>query len=107
MAKPGRMDRKITIEQWGADSPAQDSYGQPSGSWSTYAVRWAEKIDKAGREFFSGGPVSEAECLFKTYYVDGLTTAMRISYGGEYYDILGIRELGRKETHEITAKVQS
>jgi len=107
MAKPGRMDKLITIQEWGADSPAQDAYGAPSGTWATYATRWAEKIDKSGREFFTGGTVGEATCMWKTYYIDGLTTKMRISYDSEYYDIIGIKELGRRDTHEITAKVQS
>ena len=107
MAKPGRMDKKITIQQWTDDSPAQDAYGAPSGTWTTYVTRWAEKIDKGGREFFQGGLVGEATCMFKVRYVSGLTTKMRINYDSEYYDIIGIAELGRQDTHEITAKVQS
>ena len=107
MAKPGRMDKKITIEQWEADSPAQDAYGAPSGSWETYAERWAEKIDKSGREFFVGGLVGEIMCMFKIRYTSGLTTKMRISYDSEYYDIISIIELGREDTQEIVAKVQS
>lgn len=106
MARPTRMDKRITIQQWGADSPAQDGYGAPSGSWSTYAIRWAEKIDKSGREFFQGGTIGETICVFKVRYVDGLSYKMRISYDSEYYDIVGIAELGRRDTHEITVKVQ-
>jgi SPP1 family predicted phage head-tail adaptor len=105
MAKPGRMDKRIIIQQWTADSPAQDSYGAPSGSWATYVTRWAQKIDKSGREFFQGGTVGETLCIFKCRYVSGLTTKMRISYNSEYYDIVGIVELGRQDTHEITAQV--
>ena len=107
MAKPGRLDKLITIQQWTADSPAQDAYGAPSGTWETYVTRWAEKIDKGGREFLTGGIVGEATCMFKVRYVDDLTTKMRISYDSEYYDIISIIELGRKDTHEIVAKVQS
>ena len=107
MAKPGRMDKLITIQQWGADSPAQDAYGAPSGTWTTYATRWAEKIDKSGREFFAGGLVGEATCMFKIRYLDGLTTKMRISYDSEYYDIISIIELGRQDTQEVVAKVQA
>lgn len=107
MAKPGRMDKLITIQQWGADSPAQDAYGAPSGTWTTYAKRWAEKIDKSGREFFQGGLVGETTCIFKVRYVDGLTSKMRISYDSEYYDIISIIPLGRQDTQEIVAKVQS
>lgn len=107
MAKSGRMDKKIIIQQWGSDSPPQDQYGEPSGSWSTYATRWAQKIDKPGREFFQGGLVGEASCIFVVRWVDGLTTKMRISYDSKYYDILGFTDLGREDTQEITAKVQS
>jgi SPP1 family predicted phage head-tail adaptor len=106
MAKPGRMDKLITIQQWEADSPAQDAYGAPSGTWETYVERWAEKIDRGGREFLTGGVVYEATCVFKIRYTSGLNTKMRISYDSEYYDIISIVELGRQDTQEIIAKVQ-
>lgn len=107
MARPGRMDKRIIIQEWTADSPEQDSFGEPSGSWATYVVRWAEKIDKGGREFFQGGTVDETMCMFIVRWVEGLTTKMRISYDGGYYDIIGFKELGRQDVHEITATVQT
>lgn len=107
MAKPGRMDKRIIIQEWTEDSPAQDSYGTPSGSWATYAIRWAEKIDKGGREFFQGGTIDEMMCMFIVRWVDGLNTKMRISYNSEYYNIIAFKELGRQDVHEITATVQT
>jgi SPP1 family predicted phage head-tail adaptor len=101
------MNRKITIQQWTADSPAQDSYGAPSGSWETYATPWAEKIDQKGREFFNGGVVGEVTTVFRIRYDSGITSKMRISYNSEYYDIKSIAELGRREGQELIATVQS
>jgi len=106
MAKPGRMDTKITVEERSADSPPQNSYGEPSWSWATFATRWAEKIDKSGREFFQGGVVGEISCVFKVRYIDGVTQKMRIKCGSDYYDIVDIAEYGRQDTQELMAKIQ-
>jgi len=51
MAISGRMDRRIIIEQWGEDSPAFNSYGEPSGSWTTFITCWAQKEIEAVESF--------------------------------------------------------
>jgi SPP1 family predicted phage head-tail adaptor len=106
MAISGRMDRRIIIEQWGEDSPAFNSYGEPSGSWTTFITCWAQKRDRSGREFFVSGTVSEATVIFRIRYVSGINTKMRISYDSEYYNILSIAEYGREDSMELMAKVQ-
>lgn len=103
----GRLNKKIIIQQFTENSPPVDSYGEPSGSWETYATRYAEKIDQKGREFFAGGMVAEGTSIFRLRYISGLTEAMRISYDSKYWDIESIIEIGRKEGHELIAKVQS
>lgn len=103
----GRMNKKITIQEFEEDSPPYDSHGAPSGSWSTFATVWAEKVDQRGREFFTGGILSEITSLFRIRYLDNLTTKMRISYGGEYYDIKSMIEIGRREGYELVVTVQS
>ena len=104
---PGRMNRKITIQEFGDDSPAFDSYGAPSGSWGTYTTLWAEKIEQKGREFFAGGVVGEGVVVWRIRYDSGITTKMRISYDSKYYDINSIVEIGFREGQELIATVQS
>jgi len=100
---PGRMDRKITIEKV---TETRSSSGQVTKTWSTFASVWAEKIDSGSREFFNRGAVAETATVFKIYYLNGLTQKHRVKYNNEYYDIKSIKELGRREGHEITAVKQ-
>lgn len=103
---PGRMDKKIIIQEFSEDSPSYDSYGAPSGLWETYATVWAEKVDQKGREFFSSGVVAEGTSIFRIRYDSGVTTKMRISYDSEYWDIKSITEIGRRNGIELIATVQ-
>lgn len=101
---PGRMDRQITIQQLTADSPAQNAYGEPSETWTTYATVWAEKLDVGGRERFqSSGRQAEVDTVFRMHYRTGITNKMRIYYNSTAYNILYINELGRKQYLEIRA----
>lgn len=103
---PGRMNRKIIIQEWTDDSPAISSYGEPSGSWTTFATMWAEKLDQRGREFFSSGVTHEGTTIFRIWFIDDITAKMRISYDGDIYDIKSIVEIGVREGLEIIATVQ-
>lgn len=100
--RAGRMNRKITIQQ---PTETLDSYNQPVASWSTYKTVWAEYLPKRGREYFAADQtVAEADAVFRIRYDSGVTRKMRISFGGDYYDISGISEIGYKEGLEIAAQ---
>lgn len=102
--KSGRLDRRITIEQY---TVTRDSYGGEPKSWSTWATVWAEKRDKKGREYLEqSGEHTERETVFKIRYQDGLSTDMRILCDGRYYDIIGLAELGRREGWEVITEAQ-
>ena len=104
---PARFRHKITIQYFAENSPPQDSYGAPSGTWTTYATPWAEKVDKKGREFFAGGVIAEGTSIFRIWYDSGITTAMRVYYDSKYWDIKSISEIGFKDGQELICTVQS
>ncbi len=103
--RSGRMDRKITIQKV---TETRSSSGQITKTWSTFAAVWAHKIDSGSREFFSrvNAEVGEFVTIWRIWFLSGLTQKMRIKYENEYYDIQGIKELGRREGYEITSVKQ-
>ena len=102
--RAGLLDRQITIEE---ATTAQDSYGQPLETWTTFAVVWAAKVDIKARERFTANqPLAEETTRFRIRYLDNLTPQMRVRHDGKVYDIQGIAELGRRVGLEITARAQ-
>ena len=102
--KAGRLDRKITIEDY---TITTNDYGEEEKTWSTWATVWAEKRDKKGREYFEqSGEYTEQQTVFKVRYRDGVKATMRIKYDGTTYDIVSVAELGRREGLELIAEVK-
>ncbi len=99
--RAGRMDKQITIQQV---TETADAYGQPVASWSTYRTVWAEVLEQRGREYFNQTEVAQAVTIFRIWHLSGLTRKMRISYDGDYYDIVSIVTIGRDEGQEIVAQ---
>lgn len=99
---PGRFDRQVTIEK---NTPTRDETGAEVDSWSTFARPWAEKLYKAGKEFFTGQQLqAEEQVMYRMRYIDGVKREMRIIDNGMMYDILNVPERGRQRYLEITAK---
>ena len=98
------MQWLLTIQQGTADNPPQDTTGEPSVTWTTYATAWAQKIEVGGRErFLPSGRQAEVDTVFRLYYDSGITHSMRISLDNVLYDIKFINEIGRKDGLEIRA----
>ena len=102
--RAGRLNRRITIQE---PTESQGTTGQAVPSWATYRTVWAEVKQRTGKESFDADQmVAETNTIFKIRYLTGLTRKMRISYGGDYYGIESIAEIGFKEGHEIRAVAQ-
>ena len=102
--RAGDLDRQIVIEQ---NTPTRTAAGGLVDSWSTLATVQASKRDMGGNEVFAGGQVqAKIDTGFKIRHRTDVTTAMRISYNGEIYDIQAIKELGRAEGLEIFTTAQ-
>ena len=99
-----RLNRKITLQY---PTTSQDSYGEEDVTWATYRNVWAQVVQQSGREIFSAGIVAEADTLFRMRYISTLDETWRISYNSKYYNIKSVKELGRKEGLEVTAKAQT
>jgi len=107
MIQSCELRHSVTIEE---PTETQDATGQPITSWTTFATARA-KIDTTtefGRdtEVFVGNElVASAGVIFTMRYISGLTEKMRISYNGDYYDIIGIADVDMRHAfHQVRAR---
>lgn len=97
------MERKITIQQ-PTYSVSSDSNFKKVSAWSTYKTCWASWVHKMSQEVFEEGQLVAKDTFdWKIRYYDApaVKADMRISYDSEYYYIVGIKELGRKEAFQL------
>lgn len=106
--RSGELDRSIVIQ---ANTPTQDGYGSPVDVWAK--IHTADTI-AAGVRPVRGGVrygtqqfVGEQISTFKIRWRDDVTTVNRIVYNGRNWDVLDVREVGRREGLEIDAKARS
>ena len=104
--RAGKMRNKIVIQQ---NSPSRGEDGSVTEAWSTYTNIWAEKKHQTSREFFSAQKInSEVTDLFTVRFNSGITTKMRVSFDGKYYNIIGADDPDgrRKETYLVCKAVE-
>lgn len=99
--RTGELNRRITIQ---SATTAQDAFGTPVETWSTFAEVWARVRYKGGREGIDAGAVSARQTAeFRVRHRSGLNRQMRISYDGDIWIIEAIQEIGRREGFDILA----
>ncbi len=105
MTRAGEMDRMITFRQ---NTPTQNDLGEPIASWSTLAVVWARVRPVREEEKFTFEQSAAFEQMeftvrfqerFKDY-------KLAIVHDSKTFDILAIKEVGRREALAIIAKAQ-
>lgn len=97
----GNMDRKIMIQ---SPPTAKDDGGELSGSWTLECSPWAMVKHDSSSESNDEGTEAMADVLtFTIRHRPGITSGMRVVYGGDTYEILGIKEVGREEYLELSA----
>lgn len=93
----GSLHDRINIE---TATEAADGSGQLVRTWATYKANVpADHQDVTGGEPFRGRQVSaQASHLFRIRTISGVTTEMRVNYGGTYYGIVNVKEPYTRET---------
>lgn len=89
MQAAGRFNRPITIQSRAA---GLDSYGQPNGTWSTFASEWAWFVAPAGKsvaaeEALSAEVSSTAYSIRISRFATDITAGMRVLDGTTVHDI--------------------
>lgn len=91
MINAGKLNKRVTIQQLVAGSPAKNSYGEINNVWSDLAEVWAEVSPLVGREFWAQQQIqSEVSIKVRIRYRIGLMPNMRVVYGAR---ILTIRSV--------------
>jgi SPP1 family predicted phage head-tail adaptor len=93
------MDRRVSIER---DTTVPDDYGNEIPTWTEMANVWAAVQQESGREFIQASAVTpERRVVFRIRWMEGITTAHRVTYDGRHHNIHEVRELGRREGIEL------
>lgn len=85
----GKMRHRVALQSRAA---TQAGTGQPTGAWSTVATVWASIEPLQGRELVAAmAAQSELTHRVTLRYRSGITTKMRVSYGGRFFNIHAVR----------------
>lgn len=99
----GRMRHEIVVQQV---SRAADGQGGFTETWSTFATVWAA-IDpvSAYQQFQAEALQHRVTHKITMRYLSGLTSDMRISFGGRLFHIQSFRDFEEKgKFHEVQAE---
>jgi SPP1 family predicted phage head-tail adaptor len=97
--RAGKLDRIITLDRV---TTIVDEYGTPQEGWTTVATLRAELIQSSAEEFIRAyGASTDTIVIFRTRYLDGVTTADRVTYASRAYDLKEVKEIGRREGLEL------
>lgn len=104
--RAGDLDRSVTIQ---SATSAQDAVGQPIQTWSDVATGIAAKVSpmRGAETFNNSQPIGYMTATFRIRYRTGITVENRVVYNGRNWDILDVRELGRREGIEIDARTRA
>ncbi len=100
----GQLDRRITLEEW---APTLDGHGQELEGWVVRATVWAAVEERGGGEGFQADQVTQSQsAVFEVRHMANIDPKWSVVYNGQRYDILDIRDPGRRERLFITAEVR-
>lgn len=98
--RAGKLDRVIIIQGYAAGTP--DEYGNSEPTFTPFDIMRAQLVQASTDEFLKGaGELSQSVLVFRTRWLDALTTKHRIQYNGRSFNIREIKEIGRREGLEL------
>lgn len=101
--KAGQLDRVIEIQRM---TTVVDDYGTPSQQWAKLVTLRAQKVQSSTDEYIRGAGATDVTVIvFRTRYVDGITTADRVLYGGQFHNVKELKEIGRRQGLEIRTEL--
>jgi SPP1 family predicted phage head-tail adaptor len=102
--RAGKLDRRITIQRV---TTAPNAFNEPVETWIDVATVWAQQRPNRGSERFSAQEINgRAVLTFHIRYRGDVTVQNRILYRGRSWNILDIREIGRRVVTEIDVVTQ-
>jgi SPP1 family predicted phage head-tail adaptor len=103
--RAGKLDRTIAIER---KTETVTPAGGVVAAWLNIATVRAEIVTQSASEFLTGfGEAEAGTIVFRVRYLAGITTADRVTYAGQVYDLKEVTELGRRRGLELRAVATS
>lgn len=100
----GKLDRRIVLQR---ATKSKDSFGQPIETFADWQTVWAAYMPVSdGEKLRANETYSNLTARFKIRWssaVSTLNTKDRVTFDGRTFDIIGVKELGRRDGLEITA----
>lgn len=91
--RSGSLRHRLTIEQ---PTQSKDALGQEIQTWVQFAEVYGSLDPLSGRErFLAAQTVAETTHRARIRFLEGVTTKMRISFGGRVYQITYIADDNR------------
>lgn len=97
--RPGRMDRRITLQ---TPTTSTGTTGQPLNTYASLATVWANKREVSGTERNQEGQeIASGVTLFTIRWRSDVGAKERVAHDGVTYDIVFTKELGREQYLEL------
>ena len=104
----GKLDRKIVLQRF---TSTRDEFNEPVLTWATLATRSASYEPLSdGERFRAGETAANASARFVIRYsaaAADLDPKDRLTFEGVTYEIVRVKEIGRREGIEITTSVRA
>ncbi|TWI38231.1 phage head closure protein [Paracoccus sulfuroxidans] len=99
MSGAGDLDRRVTLER---RTLVDDGY-QEVETWAPVAVLWSSYTAVSDGERWAAGSVqADITARFKIRFRADVTTKDRVRYEGKVFNIVAVKEIGRRVFTEIT-----
>lgn len=102
----GELDRQIVLQ---TNTPTRSTSGALVDSWATFVNCWA-KVEEmnvgSGESEERKKQTAVSRFFFTIRFRSGVTTLLRVSYKGLFFDIKSVSEIGRKQFLRIEAEAR-
>ena len=100
--RAGQLNNRVVIQ---ANTPSDNTFGEPVRSWATLATVWAEVETMNGAEgLASGAERTSSPVVFTMRHRTDVTSDHRITWDGGEYDIESVENVaGRNKLLRVTA----
>jgi SPP1 family predicted phage head-tail adaptor len=97
--RAGKLDRRITIQR---ATKAPNGFNEPVETWGDLATIWAQQRPNRGAERSSAQEINgQAVMTFHIRHRADLRVTDRVVYEGRIWNVLDVREVGRRVVTEI------
>lgn len=96
--RAGKLDQQITVQRF---TTVIDDYGTPVETWTDVATVRAQIIQASTTEFIQGGARDDTVMIFRTRHIEDITTADRVVYDGDEFNIKELKPIGRRKGLDI------